>query len=62
MLGILTDVKHAYETRTLTSFHEPGVNIFHCETDFDPDTIEDMQKAIERLCSATDIVQLLKLL
>ena len=61
VLKILTDLKHAYETKTLTSFHESDVNIFRCETDYDLLIIEDMQKAIERLCSATDIVQLLKL-
>ena len=61
VLKILTDIKHAYETKTLTSFHEPGVNIFSPWTNMigDLDTIKDMQKAIERLCSATDIVQLL---
>ena len=58
VLKILTDLKQAYETRTLTSFHEPGVNIFR-ETSCGPTCIENMQKAIERLCSATDIVQLL---
>ena len=28
VLKILTDLKHVYETKTLTSFHGPGVNIF----------------------------------
>ena len=61
VLKILTDLKQAYETETLTSFHEPGVNIFFLRIlrMFD-DTIEVIQKAIEKLCSATDIVQLLK--
>ena len=60
VLKILTDLKHAYETKTLTSFHGPGVNIFRCDTDFDTTTIEGIQKAIESLCLATDIVQSLK--
>ena len=62
VLKILTDLKQAYETKTLTSFHESGVNIFHWSLEYlDTTTIKFMQKVIERLCSATDIVQLLKL-
>ena len=60
VLKILTDLKQAYETETLTSFHEPGVSIFSFRTGCDPLTIKDLQKAIERLSSAPDIVQLLK--
>ena len=59
VLKILTDLKQAYETGTLTSFHESGVNIFR-RTRCDPLTIKDLQKAIERLSSAPDIVQLMK--
>ena len=62
VLKILTDLKHAYETETLTSFHEPGVNIFRPLTGLDLNTIKDIEKTIERLCSATDIVQLMKFL
>ena len=50
VLGILTDLKQAYETRTLTSFYGPRVNIFR-RTSFGPTCIENIQKAIERLCS-----------
>ena len=62
VLKILTDLKHVYETETLTSFHESGVNIlrrlkYHDQYIMD---IYEIQRAIERLCSATDIVQLLK--
>ena len=60
VLGILTDLKHAYETQTLTSFHEPDVNIIKCQG-FYRSTIKDIQRAIDRLCSATDIVQLLSI-
>ena len=60
VLGILTELKHGYETKTLTSLQESGVNIFR-QTYIGPDHIESMQKAIKRLCSATDIVQLMKL-
>ena len=70
VLKILTDLKHVYETKTLTSFHESGVNIFRRDLGYlDPTTIISkvnkttinfIQKAIKRLCSATDIVQLLK--
>ena len=61
VLGILTDLQHVYETETLTSFYESGVNIFRRRTSPYPVTINEIQKAIRRLCSATDIVQLLKL-
>ena len=59
LLGILTDLKRAYGTGTLTLFHEPGVNLFG-SPDSDPYASKYIQKLIERLCSATDIVQLLK--
>ena len=58
VLGILTDLKHAYETQKLTSIRESGVNILRVTVN-DADTIKNIQKAIERLCSATDILQLL---
>ena len=60
VLGILTDLKQAYETGTLTSFHGSGVNIFSRRSHIDALTIDGTQEAIERLCSATDIIQLLK--
>ena len=61
VLKILTDLKHAYETKTLTLFHESGVNIFRRRrTRHDADTSEGIQNSIKRLCSATNIVQLLK--
>ena len=60
VLKMFINLKHAYETGTLTSFYEPRVNIFRRRTILDLYTIEYMQKAIERFCSATDIVQLLR--
>ena len=60
VLKILTDLKQAYETKTVTSFHEPGVNIIRAGRYLDSDAIKYIKKAIERLCSATDMVQLLK--
>ena len=61
ILKILTDLKHVYETETLTSFHQLGVNIYR-HTNFSRKVyINEIQKAIGKLCSATDIVQLLKL-
>ena len=61
VLKILTDLKHAYETETLTSFHESGVNIVSlpCTDGF---AIKEFRQAIERLCTATDIIQLLSYL
>ena len=59
LLKRLTDLKHAFETGTLTLFHEPGVNIFGSPSS-DPYASKYIQKVIKRLCSATDIVQLLK--
>ena len=62
VLKILTELKRAYETKTLTSFHESDVNKFGSGLYFQPETIKCIQKAIERLCSATDIIQLLSAL
>ena len=54
VLKMLIDLKHNYETETLTSFHEPGVNIFRYRTIFTPDTIKrpikGIKKVIGRLC------------
>ena len=58
ILKILTDLQHVYETETLTSFHESGVNIFGWLYS-SPYTGNYIQKVIENLCSVTDIVQLL---
>ena len=60
VLKILTDLKQAYETGTLTSFHESGVNIFPRGMGYHLYTIKEIQETIQRLCSATDIVQLLE--
>ena len=49
VLNILTELKHAYATKTLTSFHDPNVNMF-----VQPNLNiggRIFQKAIERLCS-----------
>ena len=63
VLKILYELKQTYETETLTRiltlFHESGVNILRSQTIDHADRIKNMQKKIERLCSATYIVQLL---
>ena len=51
VLKILTDLKRAYEFRTLYSFHKPSVNIFNPPKFSNENKI--FQDAIERFCSVT---------
>ena len=61
VVKILNNLKHAYETRALTSFHESGMNTIRRRTIVDADTIKNIiQNSFKRLCSATDIEQSLR--
>ena len=56
VLKMLRELKHAYETRTLNSFHESGVNILgpYHQSSYTDTSAKILQRFIERLCSVKD--------